>query len=112
MSPTFSIYCIIHLDKNQYIVYNILDEKGVKRVDVNVILQAVGTLGFPIVCAIAMAWYVKYMTDRNREDIDKLNAQHNQEMKEVTAALNNNTLALQKLTDVIGNGWTNENSNS
>lgn len=69
--------------------------------DVNAILQGVGTLGFPIVCAIAMAWYVKYMTDRNREDIDKLNTQHQQEMKEVTTALNNNTLALQKLSDVI-----------
>lgn len=72
--------------------------------DVNAILQAVATLGFPIVCAIVMAWYVKYMTDRNREDIDKLNTQHQQEMKEVTTALNNNTIALQKLSDVIGNG--------
>lgn len=71
--------------------------------DVNVILQAVGTLGFPIVCAISMAWYVKYITDRNREDVGKLNEQHQQEMKEVTMALNNNTLALQKLSDVIGN---------
>lgn len=104
MSPTFSIYCTIHLDKNQYIVYNILDEKAVKRMDVNVILQTISTLGFPIICAMAMAWYVKYMTDRNREDIDKLNEQHQQEMKEVTTALNNNTLALQKLSDVIGNG--------
>ena len=72
--------------------------------DVNSILQAIGTLGFPIVCAVAMAWYVKYMTDRNSEDVDKLNEQHQQEMKEVTTALNNNTLALQKLSDVIGNG--------
>ena len=70
--------------------------------DVNTILQAVGTVGFPIVCAIAMAWYVKYVTDRNREDIEKLNTQHQQEMKDVTTALNNNTLALQKLSDVIG----------
>lgn len=69
--------------------------------DANVILQAVGTLGFPIVCSIAMAWYVKYISDRNREDIRKLNEQHQQEMKEVTTALNNNTLALQKLSDVI-----------
>lgn len=69
--------------------------------DVNGILQAVGTLGFPIVCASAMAWYVKYMTDRNREDIDKINAQHQQEMKEVTTALNNNTLALQKLSNLL-----------
>ena len=72
--------------------------------DVNAILQAVGTLGFPIVCAIAMAWYVKYMSDRNREDVYKLNEQHKQEMKEVTTALNNNTMALQKLSDVIGKG--------
>lgn len=71
---------------------------------VNEILQLVSTLGFPIVCAVAMAWYVKYMTDRNREEIDKLNMQHQQEMKEVTTALNNNTLALQKLSDVIENG--------
>lgn len=104
MSPTFSIYCIILIDKKQYIVYNISDEKAVKRMDVNAILQAVATLGFPIVCAIAMAWYVKYMTDRNREDIDKLNTQHQQEMKEVTTALNNNTLALQKLSSVISKG--------
>lgn len=69
--------------------------------DVNTILQAVGTLGFPIVCAVAMAWYVKYMTDRNREDINKLNEQHQLEMKEVTTALNNNTLALQKLSDLL-----------
>ena len=76
--------------------------------DVNAILQAVGTLGFPIVCAVAMAWYVKYMADRNREDIDKLNEQHQQEMKEVTTALNNNTLALQKLSDLLdrsSNEW-------
>lgn len=72
--------------------------------DVNTLLQAVGTVGFPIVCAIAMAWYVKYVTDRNREDIEKLNTQHQQEMKEVTTALNNNTLALQKLSDVIEKG--------
>lgn len=76
--------------------------------DANVILQAVGTLGFPIVCAVAMAWYVKYITDRNREDIGKLNEQHQQEMKEVTTALNNNTIALQKLSDVIGNGVENK----
>lgn len=69
--------------------------------DVNVILQAIGTLGFPIVCAVAMGWYVKYVSDKNREDIATLNEQHQHEMKDVTAALNNNTLALQKLSDLL-----------
>lgn len=71
--------------------------------DMDVILQTVSTLGFPIACAVAMAWYVKYITDQNREDIGKLNEQHQNEMKEVTVALNNNTIALQKLSDVIRN---------
>lgn len=69
--------------------------------DVNVILQAIGTLGFPIVCSVAMGWYIKYVTDKNREDIATINEQHQQEMKEVTTALNNNTLALQKLSDLL-----------
>ena len=69
--------------------------------DFNAIIQAVTTVGFPIVMCGCMAWYVKYQTDKNREDIEKLNEQHQQEMTEVTTALNNNTLAVQKLTDYI-----------
>lgn len=69
--------------------------------DLQAIMQAVTTLGFPIVCCGAMMWYVKYITDKNREEIDKLNTQHNEEMKEVTMAINNNTIALTKLCDMI-----------
>lgn len=69
--------------------------------DINAIIQAIGTVGFPIVCAVAMGWYVKYSTDQNREDIEKLNEQHKQEMSDVTTALNNNTLAIQHLCDMI-----------
>ena len=69
--------------------------------DVQAILQAITTVGFPIVCCGAMMWYVRYITDRNRDDIEKLNQQHKEEMESITKALNNNTLALQKLTDLI-----------
>lgn len=69
--------------------------------DVNALMQAVGTVGFPIVCAVGMGWYIKYSTDRNREDIAKLNEQHKNEMSEVTQALNNNTLAIQHLCDML-----------
>lgn len=69
--------------------------------DVNVIGQLVGQYGFPIVMCAVMAWYVKYTGDQNREDIEKLNVQHDKEMTQVTAALNNNTLALQHLTDML-----------
>lgn len=66
------------------------------------ILEAVTTVGFPIVCCCAMGWYVKYSTDKNREELSKINAQHQEEMEQVTEALNNNTLALQKLCDKLG----------
>lgn len=65
------------------------------------IIQLITTVGFPIVACGGMAWYVKYITDRNREDMKEERNQHDSEMQKVTDALNNNTLAIQKLTDYI-----------
>lgn len=67
----------------------------------NEVIQAVSTLGFPIVMCGAMAWYVKYITDKNREEIDRMQTKHNEEMKSVTEAINNNTIALTKLCEKI-----------
>lgn len=69
--------------------------------DIGAILSAISTVGFPIICCIAMAIYVKYSTDKNREEIADLNKQHKEEMSEVTKAINNNTLVMQKLVDTI-----------
>lgn len=55
------------------------------------ILQAIGSVGFPIVmCLILM----KYITS--------ISATHTEETKEFTDALNSNTLVLQKLCDKLG----------
>lgn len=67
--------------------------------DWGAITQAVTTIGFPIVMCGAMAWYVKYITDKHREEVTKLNEQHQQEMEKVTTAINNNTIALTKLCE-------------
>lgn len=67
--------------------------------DLPTIVQIISTVGFPIACCIAMGVYVKYITDKNREEVSKLNEEHKEEMTEVTKAINNNTLALQSLTD-------------
>ena len=66
------------------------------------IVTLITTVGFPIVMCGGMAWYVKYITDTNRLDITREREQHNEEMKKVTEAINNNTLALQHLTDMMG----------
>lgn len=69
--------------------------------NINEILQAITTVGFPVVMCGAMAWYVKYITDKNREQMVMLNSQHREELFEITEAINNNTLAMQKLIDRV-----------
>lgn len=69
--------------------------------DVNTVSTLIGTYGFPVIACCVMGWYVKYTTDRHREELKGLNEQHRTEMNDIKEALNNNTLALQKLTDYI-----------
>ena len=65
------------------------------------IWTVIGQYAFPIVMCVLMAWYVKYVQDNYRTDIADINEKHKSEMDKVTEALNNNTLAIQKLTDYI-----------
>lgn len=76
--------------------------------DFQALIQIISTVGFPIACCVAMGVYVKYITDKNREEVAKLNEDHKEEMSEVTKAINNNTLALQSLTDHLKEGKVNE----
>lgn len=85
-------------ERKKYVNIKIRKE-GFSGMDVSAIIQAIGTVGFPIVCCGAMMWYVRYITDSNREEIMRVTEQHKQEISEVTQALNNNTLVIQKLCD-------------
>lgn len=58
--------------------------------DINVIMQAIATVGFPIVMCIMLLWYVKQQSET-----------HAEESKQFTEALNKNTLALQRLADKL-----------
>lgn len=64
-------------------------------------ITAITTLGFPTVACIAMAWYVKYITDKNEKARQAESENHKAEMQKVTEAINNNTLALTVLTENI-----------
>ena len=70
--------------------------------DITQVTQMIMNVGFPIVMCGAMAWYVKDTSDKYREEVRQLNEQHNNEMQQITTALNNNTLALQRLCDKLG----------
>ena len=70
--------------------------------------QLIASLGFPIVCCIALAIYVKQITKQNRDDINKLHQERLQEAKEqaefkaeMKEAINNNTEALNKLCETL-----------
>ena len=67
----------------------------------NDIMTMITTVGFPILACIFMGWYVKHQTDQYRDDVKDIQQQHKDEITKVTEALNNNTLALQKLCDKL-----------
>lgn len=69
--------------------------------DANVIAGMVQSLGFPIVICGVLMYFIKYILDKNREDVNKLNEQHKEEMSGITEALNNNTVALTKLCEKL-----------
>lgn len=70
----------------------------------NMILQAITTVGFPIVCCGALMYYVKYVRDKDTEMIADITARHNEEVNTMSTALNENTLVLQKLCDKLDSG--------
>ena len=68
---------------------NLMDAQG--------IITLIQSVGFPIVMCGLMAWYVKYITDKNREQITAEREAHKEEMNEVVKAINNNTIVIERL---------------
>ena len=63
------------------------------------ILSAIGSFGFPIVMCIVVCFYVKYIIDKNSEQLNEITKEHKAEVTEMTKAIENNTLALTKLLE-------------
>ena len=59
--------------------------------DFNTLLQAITTVGFPIVLCVALLYEIKDMTTK-----------HQEESKIFSDSMNKNTLVLQKLCDILG----------
>ena len=65
------------------------------------VLDAISTVGFPIICFLLCGWYVKYREDKNDAQMEKLISVHSAEISAIIEAVNLNTVALQKLSDSI-----------
>lgn len=72
--------------------------------DANTIVTLIGSLGFPIVACLGMAYFFAKANDNYRNDIKESNQLHKQEMDAMTEAINNNTLVLNRLIDRLGEG--------
>ena len=77
------------------------------------IITIIQTVGFPIACAVAMFLMLQSEQKAHKEESEKLtetivdmkitfnNALHDQEHN-ITEAINNNTIVIQKLLDKLG----------
>lgn len=59
--------------------------------DWNVVIQLISTLGFPIVCCIALFWYMVKQRDLHKEEINELKK-----------SIDNNTIILTRLFEKLG----------
>ena len=71
------------------------------NIDMSTISQFIQSVGFPIAAYAALFWYVIQNNKRSDEREDAQNAAHKAEVDKLTEALNNNTLAIQRLVDHI-----------
>lgn len=60
--------------------------------DYNVIIQTISSVGFPIVACILLFL-----------QMEKQDARHDEEVRKITESLNNNTIALTKLSERLTN---------
>lgn len=68
----------------------------------NDIVSIISAVGFPIVAALGCGFFVKWQYEQNMKQNEELRKEHKEEVSKMTEALNNNTLALQKLIDKLG----------
>lgn len=78
--------------------------------DAQVIGSLIASLGFPIVACGAMAFFIVKRSEANdaklealrkeqREDIMTIQREHKDEVAKMTEALDNNTIAIERLTE-------------
>lgn len=81
-----SIHDIIIIDK---IGLDLSEGKEMENIDI--VLNAITTVGFPIVMCGILLWYI-YKSQKN----------HNEEVTRLTEAIQNNTVVMEKILTKIG----------
>lgn len=66
------------------------------------VAQIIAQLGFPIAACAAMGWYVKYITEQHRKDMEELRKTHADAEQAIKEAIVNNTIVMTKICERIG----------
>ena len=69
--------------------------------DLSAIASIIGSLGFPIVCCVSMFKQLQDDREASAAQREADRHEHKREMENITAALQNNTLVMQKLVDTL-----------
>lgn len=70
--------------------------------DANTIITMIGSLGFPIVACIGIAYFFRQANENYRQDMKEASQRHKEEIDKMSEAINNNTKALELLIQKIG----------
>ena len=68
----------------------------------NDVVQIVSNLGFPIAMCLGACFFINYLFDTFTKQQEEMRKEHREEVSKLQTSLDNNTLALQKLIDKIG----------
>ena len=76
-----------------------MKSKEVFIMEMNTVLQAISTVGFPIVSCVALGWFCKWMIETNNKNTGRMFDLFAQSNKEIREAVQNNTEVLKSLKD-------------
>ena len=69
--------------------------------DINVVSQLIGSLGFPIVACCGLFWFGYKMVNKLSTQLESERLTHKDEVDKLTECINNNTQVLTKLVTLM-----------
>lgn len=67
-----------------------------------VFLEIIKTVGFPIACCVFLGWYLKLQTDQYREDVQTITEKYEKAIEKFSKSIDKNTLVLTSLETKLG----------
>lgn len=67
-----------------------------------VVFDAIKSVGFPIACCVFLGWFLKTQIDQYREDVQKITEKYERAIEKFSKSIDKNTLVLTSLETKLG----------